>query len=134
MTKMPVQRTAVVIEDDMDIGGLIQGIIANPGLDVKVADTAASGVEAVRRHNPDIVIVDFGLPDFSGVEVTQRIRAFSDVPILMLTGHGDLSDAPREAGVNEVMAKPFNPLHLRDQVERLLNHQGQGTGNTPPPE
>lgn len=131
---MPVQRTAVVIEDDMDIGGLIQGIIANPGLDVKLVDTAASGVEAVRRHSPDIVIVDFGLPDFSGVEVTQRIRTFSDVPILMLTGHDDLSDAPREAGVSEVMAKPFNPLQLRDNVKRLLDLHGQDTGSTLLPE
>lgn len=131
---MLVQKTVVVIEDDLDIGNLIQGIIANPGLDVRVADTAASGVEAVRLHSPDIVIVDFGLPDFSGIEVAQRIRAFSDVPILMLTGHHDLSDAPLEAGVNEIMAKPFSPPELRDRVERLLNHYGQGTGNTTLPE
>lgn len=126
---MPVQKTVVVIEDDLDIGNLIQGIIANPGLGVRVADTAASGVEAVRQHSPDIVIVDFGLPDFSGIEVAQRIRAFSDAPILMLTGHNDLSDAPLEAGVNEIMAKPFSPPELRDRVERLLNHRGQDTGN-----
>lgn len=128
---MSVQRTAVVIDDDMDVGGLIRGTIAKPGLNVYVAETGISGVEAVREHSPDIVVVDFGLPDFSGLEVTQRIRAFSDVPILMLTGHDILSGASAEAGVNEVMAKPFSPPDLREHVDRLLNQHQQGADETP---
>lgn len=116
-----MQKTAVVIEDDQDIRGLIQAILAGAGFDVEAADTGAAGVEAVRRHRPDIIVVDFGLPDFSGVEATQEIRGFSGSPILMLTGHEDLADAPFAAGVSDVMAKPFNPPELRERVEKLLS-------------
>lgn len=116
--------TIVVIEDDQDIRSLIEGILAGAGLEVRAAGTAAEGVEAVRQHSPEIIVLDFGLPDFNGVEATRQIRAFSQAPILMLTGHGDLADSPYEAGVNDLMAKPFSPLELRRRVEKLLaNHR-----------
>lgn len=116
-----MRKTAVVIEDDQDIRGLIEAILGGAGLDVHVAETGAGGVEAVRQHGPDVIVVDFGLPDFTGVEAIQRVRGFSSAPVLMLTGHEDLGDAPFEAGVNDVMAKPFSPPELRGRVEKLLS-------------
>lgn len=116
--------TIVIIEDDQDVRSLIEGILARTGLEVRAAGTGATGVEAVRQHTPEMIVVDFGLPDFNGVEATRQIRAFSQTPILMLTGHGDLADSPYEAGVNDLMAKPFSPLELRRRVEKLLaNHR-----------
>lgn len=123
-----MQGTVVVIEDDQDIRGLIEGTLAGGGLEVQVAATAGAGVDAVRRHRPDMIVLDFGLPDFSGVEAARRIRSFSDAPILMLTGHDNLADAPFAAGVNGVMAKPFSPLELRKRVHKLLaDHQQAAT-------
>lgn len=118
-------RTVVVIEDDQDIRGLIQGVLAAAGLEVQISATGAEGVDAVRRHGPDVIVLDFGLPDFTGVEAAQRIRGFSSAPILMLTGHEDLGDAPFEAGVNDVMAKPFSTLELRKRVENLLESHAE---------
>lgn len=118
-------RTVVVIEDDQDVRGLIEGILTGVGLEVQEAGTGAAGVEAVRQHGPDIIVVDFGLPDFSGVEAVRRIRGFNQAPILMLTGHGDLADTPYGAGVNDLMAKPFSPLELRRRVEKLLADHSQ---------
>lgn len=112
--------TIVVIEDDQDVRSLIEGILAGAGLEVRTAGTAATGVEAVRKYSPEIILVDFGLPDFNGVEAVRQIRAFSQAPVLMLTGHGELEDSPYEAGVNDLMAKPFSPLELRRRVEKLL--------------
>lgn len=112
--------SVVIIEDDEDIRYLIQGILTGAGLTVHQADTGAAGIESVREHQPDILVVDFGLPDFNGLETIRRIRAFSQAPALMLTGHDDISDRPYASSVSDLMAKPFNPLELRKRVEKLL--------------
>lgn len=123
MVSMP--KTIVVIEDDQDIRGLIEGILAGAGMEVHEAGTGATGVEAVRLHGPDTIIADYGLPDFSGSEAVRRIREFSQAPILMLTGHGGLADTPNTAGVDDLMSKPFSPLELRRRVEKLLAGHSQ---------
>jgi DNA-binding response OmpR family regulator len=117
---MPNMGTAVVIEDDLDIGRLIHAILDTTGLDVRLAETGASGVTAVREHSPNIVLLDFGLPDISGLEVIGKIRGFSDVYILMLTGHEELSESLLAAGANAVMIKPFHPRDLKAHVEEAL--------------
>lgn len=127
MGVVSVRRTVVVIEDDQDMRGLIEGILTGGGLDVHVADTGAAGVESVLKNDPDVVVMDFGLPDFSGVEATRRIRDFNHVPVLMLTGHQDVTDTAFAAGVTAVMAKPFRPPELRKRVETLLAHHNHTT-------
>lgn len=117
---MPNMGTAVVIEDDLDIGRLIHAILDTTGLDVRLAETGAGGVTAVREHSPNIVLLDFGLPDISGLEVIGRIRGFSDAYILMLTGHEELSETLLSAGANAVMIKPFHPRDLKAHVEEAL--------------
>lgn len=112
--------SVVIIEDDDDVRALIHGILSGAGLQVHEASTAAAGVEAVRQHRPEVFVVDFGLPDFNGLEAVRRIREFSQAPALMLTGHNDVADKPLAAGVTELMAKPFSPLELRQRVEKLV--------------
>ncbi|MDQ0864491.1 response regulator transcription factor [Arthrobacter globiformis] len=113
-------RTAVVIEDDADIRGLIQAILGASAIDVRTAPTGTTGVTAVREHDPDIVILDFGLPDINGLEVIERIRIFSDVHILMLTGHEEMAEKLTLAGANTVMTKPFRPGALKARVHEAL--------------
>lgn len=112
--------SAVIIDDDEDIRGLIHGILSGAGLEVHEAGTGAAGVEAVRQHSPDILVVDFGLPDFNGLEAVRRIREFSQAPALMLTGHDEVTKTPFAPGINDLMAKPFSPSELRQRVEKLL--------------
>lgn len=118
-------RTAVVIEDDADVRGLVQAILGAVDIDVRTAASGAAGVNAVRKDIPDIVILDFGLPDINGLDVINRIRAFSDVYILMLTGHDDLSEQLTAAGANSVMTKPFRPRALKELVHQALQLQLQ---------
>ncbi|CAH0223249.1 Transcriptional regulatory protein WalR [Arthrobacter sp. Bi83] len=120
---MAGSRTAVVVEDDADVGGLIHAILGAGGVTARLAETGTAGVDAVRMHSPDIVILDFGLPDITGLEVIRRIRSFSDVYILMLTGHEEMMDAVISAGANAVMSKPFRPRALRAQVDEALGLQ-----------
>ncbi|WP_185982273.1 response regulator transcription factor [Arthrobacter sp. KBS0703] len=71
------------------------------------------------------MILDFGLPDINGLEVINRIRAFSDVYILMLTGHEDVAEQVTAAGANAVMIKPFRPRALKERIYEALQLQLQ---------
>ena len=117
-------RTAVVIEDDADTGNLVCGVLKISELSlVRLTETGVKGVAAVQKQVPGIVILDYGLPDINGFEVIRRIRTFSNVPILMLTGRIALTDKLLAAGANAVMAKPFRITALRARVEELLRLQ-----------
>lgn len=67
-----------------------------------------------------MVILDYGLPDITGLEVLGQIRSFSSVYILVLTGHADLCEALLSAGADAVMTKPFRPRTLRSRIEEIL--------------
>jgi CheY-like chemotaxis protein len=117
-----VPISVVIIEDDDDVRALIIGILSGAGLQVHEASTAAAGVEAVRQHRPEVFVVDFGLPDFNGLEAVRRIREFSQAPpsCSPATTTSPTSRWPLAAGVTELMAKPFSPLELRQRVEKLV--------------
>ena len=122
---MPATRTAVVIEDDADMRGLIEAVLRLSGISVRLSATGAGGVAAVRQQTPDIVLLDYGLPDITGLDVIGRIRNFSSVYILMLTGHEELVQALLDAGADAVLTKPFRPRALRAHVEAALGLKQQ---------
>ncbi|MGT2460798.1 response regulator transcription factor [Sinomonas atrocyanea] len=110
---------AVVIEDDDDVRGLVQAVLAAAGVQVDALAAGPEGIEAVREHGTDLVVLDYGLPHMDGAQVAAGIRAISAVPILLLTGREDLvRDLP--AGVTDAMAKPFTVAELRQRVQALL--------------
>lgn len=117
---MPDPQSVVVIEDDQDIRGLVTAIVSRHGMQVHARATGEAGLTAVREHNPQLVILDFGLPDISGLEVLAGISEFSDVPILMLTAREDLQDTVLAAGATDFLAKPFSPADLRERLQALL--------------
>lgn len=116
---MPGTCTAVVIEDDADVGRLVQTVLSATGMQVRLTATGTDGVAAVRGYCPDLVVLDYGLPDITGLEVIRLIRSFSAVQILMLTGHDDLEETLLSAGASAVMTKPFRVRALREQVEKM---------------
>lgn len=116
---MPDTCTAVVIEDDADVGRLVQTVLSATGMQVRLTATGTDGVAAVRAYCPDLVVLDYGLPDITGLEVIRLIRSFSAVQILMLTGHDDLEETLLSAGASAVMTKPFRVRALREQVEKM---------------
>jgi len=85
-------------------------------------DEGARGIKAVERESPDIVILDINLPDINGFEVLERIRSFSDVPIIVLTVRNSEVDELRglEMGADDYIVKPFSPNKLLTRVEATL--------------
>lgn len=117
---MPAERVGLVIEDDLDFRALVRAILGSVGVIVHSVVTGAAGIDAAREHRPNIIVLDFGLPDMNGLEVALRIREFSDAHILMLTGRADTEEMMLAAGVNDFMTKPFSIRELRERVARVL--------------
>ncbi len=86
------------------------------------AGTGSAGLELIEAENPDIVILDIGLPDMDGYEVLREIRRFSQVPVIMLTVRGEDTDVARglELGADDYITKPFSHIELVARVQAVL--------------
>lgn len=118
---MEERGIAVVVEDDDDIRDSLSEVLQQSGFTVHSTSTGAAGVEAVRQHNPTVVTVDLGLPDFDGIEASRRIRIFSDA-YLIIIGRLDEADAllSFEAGADDYLTTPFRPRELRARIAAML--------------
>jgi two-component system, OmpR family, KDP operon response regulator KdpE len=117
--------TILVCEDDPSLRLLFRLTLEPHGYRVAEAGDGRSGIELAGTLEPDLVIVDMGLPDCSGVEVVRAIRGnpeFEKTPILMATGSMQPGDrlTAEDAGVNAFLYKPFNMIRLVSEVQRLL--------------
>lgn len=113
----------VLIIDDSDaVLATLETVLVRADYEVVVADTGAEGLARARSARPDLILLDWVLPDADGAELLQRIRTFSDVPCIMITGR----DAPEhcvealEAGFDDFIAKPIRPDELLLRLSRLL--------------
>jgi DNA-binding response OmpR family regulator len=111
---------AVVIEDDDDVRGLIEAVLTAAGMDVIGVADGPAGIDAVREQQPDLVVLDYGLPHMDGAEVARSIRGMSQVPILLLTAREDLVEA-LPPDVDAAMAKPFTVSDLQRRAQALLD-------------
>jgi two-component system KDP operon response regulator KdpE len=91
-------------------------------VDVLGAKDGEAALDVVEHEHPDIVLLDVGLPGMDGYEVLGQIRAFSDVPVVMLTARDDAMDKVRglELGADDYVTKPFNHLELMARVKAVL--------------
>jgi DNA-binding response OmpR family regulator len=114
-----------VIEDDQDISLGIRTVLSRSGFEVASSADGKQGLRAfhVARPEPfDLVVLDIGLPTLDGWAVLERIRDLSDVPVLILTAHGNEADKVRglHGGADDYLTKPFGNRELAARVEALL--------------
>ncbi|WP_066289572.1 response regulator transcription factor [Arthrobacter sp. B6] len=119
---MVERGVAVVVEDDDDIRTSLKEVLLQSGFAVFETSSGFEGVEAVREHNPVVVTMDVGLPDFDGIEASRRIRTFSDAYLIIVTGRVEEADALMgfEAGADDYLTKPFRPRELRARIAAML--------------
>ena len=115
----------LVVEDDVDIAGLIQHYLSKAGYSTTLMHTGDGVIERVRKDAPDLVVLDIMLPGIDGLQVCRSLRsdpATAAIPIIMVTARAEDSDriAGLELGADDYVAKPFNPNVLVARVRALL--------------
>jgi len=121
----------LMIDDDNRLAGMVHDYLGGAGFRVTVAGTGRDGEALLKRESFDAVILDLMLPDADGLDLCRRLRATSDVPILMLTARGEPMDrvVGLEIGADDYLAKPFEPRELQARLRAILRRKG-GPGSS----
>jgi PAS domain S-box-containing protein len=121
----PVAQSVLVIDDDPDVRGFIVGALEEQGYTVREASDGHAGLAEVRRHKPDLVVLDFIMPGLSGAEVAGQVRAEEpDLPILFVSGYSETEAVKRTAPDAPLLTKPFRAEALQKAVRGALTPQG----------
>ena len=121
-----MMSTAVlVIEDEPQLARNIRTYLARRGYDVHQSRNGADGVDEFERFRPDVVLLDYRLPDMNGLEVLERLKTLdAGVKVIMMSGvaGNQLADTAKEAGVFCYLAKPLALKRLRELLEKAVPH------------
>ena len=123
----------LIVDDDTRLSAMIADYLIGNGYFVYTAATGLAGLADLTRRAPDAVILDVMLPDIDGFETCRRMRAASDVPILMLTAKGEETDriVGLELGADDYLPKPFNPRELLARLKAILRRRRGGPAQGP---
>ena len=112
----------LVADDEASIRRILETRLKMVGYDVVVAEDGEEAVEIFNKTNPDLVVLDVMMPKMDGYGVTREIRRTSDVPIIILTALGDVSEriTGLELGADDYVIKPFSPKELEARVKAVL--------------
>jgi len=124
----------LMIEDDDRLAAMLTRFLGENGFQAESQPDGSRGLAALRRTAFDALILDVMLPDTDGFEVCKRVRAESDVPILMLTARGDAMDriVGLELGADDYLPKPFNPRELLARLRAVLRRREGLPGRSQP--
>ncbi len=117
----------LVIEDERPIRRFLRAAFDAAGFRFVEAATAAEGLAHAAMHVPDVIVLDLGLPDLDGIEVTTQLREWCTAPILVLSARGQERDKIRalDAGADDYVTKPFAVGELLARVRVALRHRAQ---------
>jgi len=115
----------LLVDDEMALRESLTYTLQREGFTVSTAENGQAAIKQFHKHVPDIILLDLMLPEVDGMEVCWRIRAFSDVPIVMLTAKDQDIDKVRglEAGADDYVTKPFNTRELVARIRAALRRR-----------
>jgi OmpR family response regulator RpaB len=114
--------TYLLIDDDQDIGELLQEYFEQFQIELKTALTPSAGLKILNTEHPKCLILDVMLPEMDGFTLLKKIRKLSNIPIIMLTARGDVTDriVGLEIGADDYLPKPFEPRELMARCQSLV--------------
>jgi len=127
--------TVLAVDDDVRNLRLIKRCLEPAGFQVQAASDGEEAVNAVRAHTPDLILLDVLMPKFDGFAVCEQVRAFSKVPIIVVTGVGADDDKVRglDLGADDYLTKPFSPRELVARVKAVLRRASREEAGLPQP-
>ena len=116
------KQKILVVDDEASIRRILETRLKMAGYNVVTAEDGEEAVDLFNKTNPDIVILDVMMPKMDGYGVTREIRRVSDIPIIILTALGDVSEriTGLELGADDYVIKPFSPKELEARVKAVL--------------
>ena len=115
-------KRVVIIDDEEQIRSLVKSYLSSEGFDIIEAGSAEEGLEAIRQHDPEVVVLDVRLPGMDGFQALTEIRRTSDVYVIMLTARTEEVDrvVGLSMGADDYVPKPFSPRELVARIKAVL--------------
>ena len=128
---MPNVARILVVDDEPKIVQLVRDYLERAGFAVSTARDGNEALMRAHQERPDLIVLDLGLPELDGLEVTRRLRRDSGVPIIMLTARHEETDkvVGLELGADDYVTKPFSPRELEARVRAVLRRQVRAEGD-----
>lgn len=123
----------LVVDDEPMVREVVIRYLERDGFEVSAAATGPEALTAVEKSMPDLVVLDLMLPGVSGMEILSRLRATSDVPVILLTARAEEADhvLGLELGADDYVVKPFSPRELAARVRTVLRRSGPSVAAAP---
>jgi two-component system KDP operon response regulator KdpE len=122
----PAGRRVLAVDDEAQIVNAVVRVMTRSGFEVHAEGTGQGALDHAAAAEPDLVILDLGLPDMDGIDVIRQLRAWSKVPIIVLTGEGASAGkiAALDSGADDYVTKPFVPDELVARGRAVLRRSG----------
>jgi DNA-binding response OmpR family regulator len=119
-------KTVLTIDDDTAITELLAMLLRTHGYEVRTVNSGEEGVEAIKKYNPHVVILDLMMPGLDGWQVCKAVREFSNVPIVILSALDDpaMIASALDAGADDYLVKPVSSSILVAHLNRLIRRTG----------
>jgi len=115
------KKRVLVVDDDPRIVRFIHANLSARGFDVQTAASGEAALEKIRAQAPDIMLLDALMPARDGLSVLKELRAYSNLPVIVLSANSAIAAPALQLGANEFIKKPFNPDELVSRIKPLLS-------------